>query len=66
MAEDGFLKAIDIDPAHVDARLFLSILYANRGETSDTIQKKIKAGKFQYPRESVEKDQIWHFVYSYL
>jgi cytochrome c-type biogenesis protein CcmH/NrfG len=26
------LKAIEIDPAHVDARLYLSMLYADRGE----------------------------------
>jgi tetratricopeptide (TPR) repeat protein len=32
LAEEEFLKAIDIEPTHIDARLFLSILYADRGE----------------------------------
>jgi len=31
-AEEEFLKTIDIDPIHIDARLYLSILYADRGE----------------------------------
>ena len=32
LAEEEFLKAIKIDPGHVDARLYLSILYADIGE----------------------------------
>jgi tetratricopeptide (TPR) repeat protein len=32
LAEEEFLKAIDIDPIDIDARLYLSILYADRGE----------------------------------
>ena len=33
LAEEELLKAIDIEPTHMEARLFLSILYADRGET---------------------------------
>ena len=32
LAEREFLEAIKIDPAHVDARLYLSLLYADMGE----------------------------------
>jgi len=32
MAEQEFLKAIKIDPAHVDSRLYMSMLYADVGE----------------------------------
>jgi tetratricopeptide (TPR) repeat protein len=32
LAEEEFLKTIAIDPAYIDARLYLSILYADRGE----------------------------------
>jgi tetratricopeptide (TPR) repeat protein len=32
LAEEEFLKAIDIDSKHIDARLYLGILYADRGE----------------------------------
>ncbi|MBW2538859.1 MAG: tetratricopeptide repeat protein [Deltaproteobacteria bacterium] len=32
LAEKEFLKAIEIDPEHVDARLYLSIIYADKGE----------------------------------
>ena len=31
-AEEEFLKAIKIDPGHLDARLYLGILYADMGE----------------------------------
>jgi len=33
LAEEEFLKTIAIDPAYIDARLYLSILYADQGET---------------------------------
>ena len=32
LAEEEFLKAVDIDPTNIDARLYLSILYDDRGE----------------------------------
>jgi tetratricopeptide (TPR) repeat protein len=32
LAEEEFLKTIDIDPRHIESRLYLSILYADRGE----------------------------------
>ena len=32
LAEEEFLKVINIDPTYLDARLYLSILYADRGE----------------------------------
>ena len=33
LAEEEFLKVVDIDPTYLDARLYLSIIYADRGET---------------------------------
>jgi tetratricopeptide (TPR) repeat protein len=32
LAEEAFLKAIELDPELLDARLFLSMLYADKGE----------------------------------
>jgi len=32
LAEEEFLKAIELDPTHVDARLYLSMLYTDMGE----------------------------------
>jgi len=31
-AEEEFLTTLEIDPGHIDARLYLSLLYADRGE----------------------------------
>jgi Tfp pilus assembly protein PilF len=38
-AEAEFLKAIEIDPEHIDARLYLSLLYADMGELQKAIQQ---------------------------
>ena len=46
LAEEEFLKAIDIDPTHLDARLFLSIVYADRGEIKNhaiNFEKSLKS-----------------------
>jgi Tfp pilus assembly protein PilF len=32
LVEEEFLKAVDVDPINIDARLYLSILYDDRGE----------------------------------
>jgi tetratricopeptide (TPR) repeat protein len=39
LAEEEFLKTIDIEPIHVDARLYLSMLYAERGEIQKACQQ---------------------------
>jgi len=39
LAEHEFLKAIEIDPGHVDARLLLSLLYADCGELQKTAEQ---------------------------
>jgi len=45
LAEEEFLKAIEIDPAYLDARLYLSILYVDMGElqkAGEQLQKTLK------------------------
>ena len=38
-AEEEFLNAIKIDPEHVDARLYLSLLYRELGETQKAAEQ---------------------------
>jgi Tfp pilus assembly protein PilF len=39
LAEEEFLKAIDIDPTHLEARLYLGMLYADEGEIPKACQQ---------------------------
>ncbi len=39
MAEEEFLTVIKIDPGHVDARLYLSMLYADMGELKKAVEQ---------------------------
>ena len=59
LAEEEFLKAIKMDPANLDARLYLSMLYTDRGElpkATEQLQKILKVDPTHYrAREFLER-----------
>ncbi|MGD8513859.1 MAG: hypothetical protein PVG85_07915, partial [Deltaproteobacteria bacterium] len=59
LAEEEFLETISIDPAHPDARLYLAMLYADRGyliKAAAQLRKLLKTHPSHRPaREFLER-----------